>query len=95
MKYASIPYEALDSTGRPVMREAQISGELPHETRLTACADAAKGIGQSLGLTPIRAIPFGAPVYEAFGLTRPEAKAHSQSNLLMTLGHDVALSRCG
>lgn len=94
MKYAGITYEALDGVGRPVMREAQVIGDLPHEIRLNACAEAAKGIGQLLGLIPIRSIPFGAPVYEAFRLTRPEAKAHTQSKLLMTHGHDVALAYC-
>lgn len=95
MKYTGIPYEALDSTGRPVMREAQVIGELPHDTRLRACADAAEGIGRLLGLVPNRRIPFGAPVFEAFGLTRPQAKAHPRSKLLLTLGHEIALPHCG
>lgn len=95
MKYANIPYEALDDTGKPVMRCSLVIGELPNEQRHTACAEAASGIGQLLGLVPVRAIPFGAPVYEAFGLSRPEAKAHTQSKLLLTLGHDVALAHCG
>lgn len=95
MKYAGIPYEALDSAGKPVMREAQVIGELPHEARQAACADAAIGIGQVLGIAPIRPIPFGVPVYEAFGITRPEAKAHPQAKLLQTHGCAVALAHCG
>lgn len=95
MRYAGIPYEALDSDGKPVMRPARVIGELPHDVRQVACADAAKGIGLLLGVAPIRSIPFGAPVYEAFGLKQPEAKAHPHSKLLMTLGHDVALAHCG
>lgn len=95
MKYAGIPYEALDSNGKPVIRDAVVIGELPHESRQAACAEAAEGIGQLLGLAPVRAIPFGAPVFEAFGLTRPQAKVHSQAKLLLQLGHEVALSHCG
>ncbi|MDD2741271.1 MAG: hypothetical protein PHV02_03300 [Rhodocyclaceae bacterium] len=94
MSYSGIPYEALDSAGNAVMRDAKVIGELPHELRLKACEDAAQGIGRALGLRPIRAIPFGAPVYEAFGLTRPEAKAHAQCRLLLTLGHGVRLVYC-
>ena len=95
MKYAGISYEALDSTGKPVMRDAKVISELPYENRRSACVDAAKGIGDALGLVPLRSVPFGAPVYEAFGMTRPEAKAHSRSSLLLALGCDVALSCCG
>lgn len=94
MKYAGIPYEALDSAGRPVMRDARVIGELPYEARRSACVDAAEGIGQLLNLAPTRAIPFGAPVYCAFGLTRPVAKAHPHADLLLKLGHTVALSYC-
>lgn len=95
MKYANIPYEALDNLGKPVMREAHVIGELPHETRQAACAEAAQGIGRLLGFAPVRSVPFGAPVYEAFGLTQPEAKAHPQSALLLTPGHEVPLAHCG
>jgi hypothetical protein len=95
MRYAGIPYEGLDSTGKPEMREANVINELPHKSIPYACADAAKVIGKTLGLVPIRPIPFGAPVYMAFGLTQPEAKAHSQAKLLLTLGLNVALAHCG
>lgn len=88
-------YEALDGAGRPYMRDAQVIGELPHEIRENACAEAARGIGLVLGRAPARSIPFGAPVYLAFGLTRPEAKKHAHATLLLKLGHDVSLSFCG
>lgn len=94
MKYSGIPYEALDSTGKPTTRDANTIGELPHAQRLMACADAANCIGRLLGMAPSRSISFGAPVYEAFGLQQPEAKAHPQSKLLLTLGADVALVYC-
>ena len=94
MSYAEIEYEALDGHGKPVMRKATVIGELPHELRKVACVDAAEGIGKAIGLAPRRSIPFGTPVYEAFGLTRPEAKAHPQAGLLLKLGCDVALSYC-
>lgn len=95
MKYAGVPYEALDDTGKPVLRDARVIGELPYEDRATACAEAATGIGQALGSPALRNIPFGAPVYEAFGFTRPEAEAHAQAKLLLTHGHEVALPFCG
>lgn len=95
MKYTGIPYEALDSAGKPAIRDAATIGELPHEARQAACGEAAEGIGQLIGLAPVRAIPFGAPVFEAFGLTRPKAKVHAQADLLLKLGHEVALSHCG
>lgn len=31
MKFAGILYEALDSTGKPMVREAKVIGELPLE----------------------------------------------------------------
>ena len=88
------PYEALDGTGRPYMRMAKVIGELPYEHRERACINAATGIGALLGQHPFRAVPFGAPVYTAFHLTRPEAKAHQQTKLLMICGCDVPLSYC-
>lgn len=95
MEYAGTPYEALDHLGNPVMRDARVVGELPHETRAKACAAAARRVGQMLGVAPRRPVPFGAPVYEAFGLRWPEAKAHPQSKLLLTLGCNLALAYCG
>ena len=95
MKYENIQYEALDGTGRPAMRAATVIGELPHQDRATACAEASEGIGKLIERSATRSIPFGAPVYEAFGFTRPEAKAHPQAKLLLTLGHKVSLSFCG
>ena len=77
------------------MRAATVIDELPHQDRAQACAEAAEVIGKMLGRAAARSIPFGAPVYEAFGFTRPEAKAHPQAGLLLTLGHKVSLSLCG
>ena len=96
MNYAGIPYEGLDSQGFPVMREAKVIGELPTpETRGEACAEAAAALGAKLGLPLVRSIPFGAPVYEAFGMRRPDAKKHAESTLLLKLGCDVPLGYCG
>jgi hypothetical protein len=56
------------------MREAKLIGELPTpEMRRQACAEAATVIGAKLRLNVVRSIPFGAPVYEAFGMKRPDA----------------------
>ena len=95
MRYQKIPYEGLDENGSPIMREARAIGELPYESRLQACIEATHGISVALGMKPVRAILFGAPVYEAFGLTRQEAKAHEEAKLLQLLGTDVPLSHCG
>ena len=96
MKYAGIAYEGLDSNGYPVMREAQVIGELPTpEIRGQACDDAAAEIGRLLGLKAERRVPFGAPVYEAFGMRRPDAKKHAESALLLKMGCDVPLKYCG
>jgi hypothetical protein len=95
MKYENIPYEGSDQNGSPAMREARVIGELPYESRLQACIEATHGISVALGVKAIRSIPFGAPVYEAFGLTRQEAKAHKEAKLLLLLGTDVPLSHCG
>ena len=95
MKYAGIPYEGLDSQGFPVIREAKVIGELPTpEMRGQACAEAAAVLGAKLGLNVVRSIPFGAPVYEAFGMRRPDAKKHAESDLLLKLGCDVPLEFC-
>lgn len=94
MNYSGIQYEALDAEGRPVLREARIIGELPHEMRGQACAIAAERIGRLLGRAPRKSLLFGAPVYEAFGMSRPEAKMHPQVKLLLTLGVHLSLDYC-
>lgn len=96
MKYSNIPYEALDGNGFPYMRDARVIDELPTlEMRHQACVDATEQIGKKLGLSPTRRIPYGAPVYEAFGLTRPQAIKHSSAALLLQLGCALDLELCG
>lgn len=90
----NIPYEGLDATGRPVIRPARLIGELPYELRRAACEAAAQAVGEYLGIAPRQALPFGAPVFEAFGLTRPDAKKHAAAALLLTHGHCVPLRWC-
>lgn len=95
MKYAAIPYEGLDSQGFPEMREAKVIGELPTPVmRGEACAEAATVLGAKLGLNVVRSLPFGAPVYEAFGMRRLDAKKHADNHLLLKLGCDVPLEHC-
>ena len=96
MKYAGIAYEGLDGQGYPMMRDAQVIGELPTlEMRAQALAEAASAIGARLQLPVVRPVPFGAPVYEAFGMRRPDVKRHPESCLLMVRGCDVPLEQCG
>lgn len=87
-------YEALDAQGLPYVRPARTIHELPSpEDRMAACASATAVVERQLGQTATRRIPFGAPVYTAF-MTRPEAKKHRDSALLLTLGCDLPLSLC-
>jgi len=89
-------YEALDKIGLPYIRPARVVGELPTPgDRLSALAEATTAIAEKTGLTAIKAIPFGAPVFSAFaGMTRPKAKHHVDSKLLLTMGDDVSLDYC-
>lgn len=51
MRYTGIPYEGLDQTGRPKIREARVTSELSTpEMRLQACADAAKNGQDSVSM---------------------------------------------
>lgn len=94
LKYSGIPYEALGEDG-PYIRSARVIHELPTpERRLAACAKAADAVGKLLGVVAKRSIPFGPPVYLAFGMTRPDAKSHAQSALLLTHGCDLPLTFC-
>lgn len=92
--FLSVMYEGLDSQGRSVIREARTIGELPHEARLSACRMATKAIGELIGMVPRKSISFGLPVFEAFGMSRPEAKAHHHADLLLVSGCDVKLEHC-
>ncbi|MFP3637637.1 hypothetical protein [Paraburkholderia sp. SIMBA_054] len=95
MKYAGIEYEAFGPNG-PVMREARTIHELPSPPmRLQALGGATEGIAAAIGLAAQRIIPFGTPVYVAFGLRPADAKRHIHAKLLLTLGCDVSLAYCG
>lgn len=88
-------YEALDGNGLPHIREARVVHELPTpEARGDALRSATQSIAQLLQITARRTIPFGAPVFVAFGLTRPQAKAHKLAQLLLTKGEDLSLDHC-
>lgn len=85
------PYEALDTHGRPHVREARIISELPHESRQLALAEALPVIGKKLGLTPVTKLAFGLPVYSAFGLSNKEATHGRDVRLLNTQACDLSL----
>ncbi|MBN6741412.1 hypothetical protein JKG47_12850 [Acidithiobacillus sp. MC6.1] len=81
-------YEAFRVRG-PYWREAILIDELPTpESRISACRAATPVVA---GLPASRQIPFGAPVYTAFGMTLPEAKRHARSALLLKRGCDLPL----
>ena len=95
MNYSEVLYEGLDQQGYPLVRQAKVIGELPTpEMRSEACAEATAAIGARLGLRVVRMIPFGEPVYKAFGMTHPDAKNHREHILLLTRGCDVSLDLC-
>lgn len=85
------PYEALDTDGRPHVREARIISELPHECRHAALAEALPVIGKKLGLTPATKLAFGLPVFIAFGLNNKEASHGRDVRLLNTQACDLSL----
>lgn len=85
-------YEALDVSGQPYEREAQVVGELPTpRDRLKALETATGKLATALGLKARRTISLAVPVHVAFGLTRAQAKHHSESELLLTTGEDLKL----
>ena len=87
--------ECLDSVGRPYLRPARVVGELlDREQRITALEMATLNVARELGLTAVRRIGAGVPTHVAFGLTRPQAKAHAARKLLMTAGTDLPLDYC-
>lgn len=87
-------YVALDAQGAEVTRKARVIGELPHQDRALACAEAAALIAKKLGMKAPDRINFGTPVFTAFKLTHPQAKNHEQAKLLLTHGHEVSLDYC-
>lgn len=89
-------YEALDGMGLPYFRPAKVVGELPTpEERGKALIEATPVIASKLGMKQISNVKFGTPVFCAFdGMTRPKAKHHAESRLLLTRGDDVSLDYC-
>ena len=87
-------YEALDASGQAIVRQARTIDELPYEQRLPACGRAALAIGKQLGLVVKKPVPFGAPVYQAFEISRPEVNKHPAVQLLLTRGGDLPLNWC-
>lgn len=87
-------YLALDGQGLEITRKARVIGELPHQDRAPACAEAAAFIAKKLGMNAPTRLNFGTPVFTAFKLTRPQAKNREQAKLLLTQGHQVSLDYC-
>lgn len=88
--------EALDGQGRPYVRLARTVDELvTPEDRLKALEVATMVVARRLGMAAVRRIPYGAPVYLAFGLTKPQAKRHREAELLLKHGLDIELELCG
>lgn len=87
-------YEALDAKGLPYNRPARVVGELPHSDVRAALESATQEISRRLDMAAKGSIPFGSPVYVAFGLTRPQAKSHPEATLLLTHGENLPLDYC-
>lgn len=89
-------YEALDGQGLPYFRPAQVVGELPTpEERRSALFEATLAIASKIGIKQIDNVKFGTPVFCAFdGMTRPKAKHHPDSKLLLIKGCDIPLEFC-
>jgi hypothetical protein len=88
-------YIALDSQGIEYTRKAIAIHELPTvEERLNASVEAAVEVSRQLGLPCPKQIKLGVPVFQSFGMTRPQAKNHLQSKLLLTPGSDLSLDLC-
>lgn len=84
MKIKRPDYEALDAQGYPYMREAKVVDELPLADRRPALDAALTAVSKSLGMPASKALKFGLPVFEAFGLNRCEAIRHVKASLLLT-----------
>lgn len=94
MKQTRPTYEALDKKGHPYTRPARIIDELPTPPcRQSACSEATSAIAQLLGVSAMRGIAYGLPVFAAF-MTAPESKKHPQRRLLETRGCDISLDLC-
>lgn len=87
-------YESLDGQGRPYDRPARVVGELPRSHVDSALASATLEVSKRLNIAAQRRIPYGAPVFVAFGLNRPQAKNHPAAALLLTKGDRISLDLC-
>lgn len=87
-------YEALNSHGSPYVRPATLIGELPISDIPPALQSATACLAMLVERPQLRTIAFGTPAYEAFGLTRAQARAHPQAALLLTKGDSLPLRRC-
>jgi len=87
-------YEALDGQGLPYDRPAQVVGELPQADVDAALVSATQEVSKRLNIAAQRRIPYGAPVFVAFGLNRPQAKNHPEAKLLLTKGDCLSLDFC-
>lgn len=87
-------YEALDQHGLPYHRPAVVIGELPHHAVEAALASATQQLSRQLNSAPLRPIPYGSPVFVAFGLNRRQAKNHPEMELLLTKGDGLSLDFC-
>lgn len=87
-------YEALNRHGSPYVRPAALIGELPLSARLPALQSATASLAKLVERPQLRTIAFGTPAYEAFALTRAQAKAHPQAALLLTKGDSLPLRLC-
>lgn len=87
-------YEALSITGFPYERPAKIVGELPIGEVLNALETATLEVAKIIGVQAQRRIPYGAPVYVAFGLDRARAKNHQYAGLLLSKGENLSLELC-
>lgn len=47
-----------------------------------------------LGAAAVRCIPIGTPAYEAFAMTRPQAKAQQHAEVLLTNRNQLLHSFC-
>jgi hypothetical protein len=84
-------YEALDAQGYPYMREAKVVGELPLADCRPALDAALAPVSNALGMPALKALSFGLPVLEAFGINHREAARHEQAKLLLTQGTNLSL----
>lgn len=87
-------YDGVDSAGLPMQREARTIGELPLADQAAALQDLTQALAKELGLTAVKCIHAGTPVFAAFkDMHRQRAKNHLQAKLLLSDGAAVALDR--